>query len=72
MAGNALAKRKLAAIEHAKTLDTQTLIGCMAVSYPVLQVAIADTVTRAVLISELVSLSVADGTAVVLPRGLHV
>ena len=71
-AGDAPAKRKLTAIERAKTLDTRTLVGRMSLSYPVLRAAATDTVTRALLISELVSLSVADGTAVVLPRGLRV
>ena len=59
-------------MERAKTLDTRTLVGRMSLSYPVLRAATTDTVTRALLISELVSLSVADGTAVVLPRGLRV
>ena len=59
-------------MERAKTLDTRTLVGQMSLSYPVLRAAATDTVTRALLISELVSLSVADGTAVVLPRGLRV
>ena len=53
-------------------LDTRTLVGRMSLSYPVLRAAATDTVMRALLISELVSLSVADGTAVVLPRGLCV
>ena len=53
-------------------LDTRTLVGRISLSYPVLRVATTDTVTRALLISELVLLSVADGMAVVLPRGLRV
>ena len=53
-------------------LDTRTLVGRMSLSYPGLCAAATDTVTRVLLISELVLLSVADGTAVVLPRGLRV
>ena len=59
-------------MERAKTLDTRTLVGRMSLSYPVLLAAATDTVTRALLISELVLLSVADGTAVMLPCGLRV
>ena len=53
-------------------LDTRMLVGCMSLSYPIIHAAAMDTVTRALLISELVLLSVADGTAVVLPHGLCV
>ena len=68
--GGAPAKRKLTAIQWAKTLDTWTLVCCMSLSYPVLRAAATDTVTRALLISELLSLSVANGTTVVLLWGL--
>ena len=70
--GNAYAKCKLTAVEQAKMLDTRTLVGCMLLSYPVLRAAAMDTVTRALLISELVSLSVANDMAVMLLGGLCV
>ena len=59
-------------MERAKTLDTRMLVGRMSLSYPVLRAAMTDTVTHALLISELVLLNVADGMAVVLPHGLCV
>ena len=70
VSGNALAKHKLTMIKHAKTMDTQTLVGCMSLYYPVLRAATMHTVTHALFVLELVSLNVANGTAVVLPWGL--
>lgn len=71
-ADNTPAKHKLTAVKRAKTLDTRTLVGCMSFSYPLLRATATDTFTHDLLILVLVSLSVADGTAVVLPWGLKV
>ena len=42
--GDAPPKYKLTTIKWAKTIDTQTLIGCISLSYPVLWAAATDTV----------------------------
>ena len=57
-------------VEKVLGTNVRTLAARASIAYPVLRVAAADPALRAMLIAELVSLSLEDGGGVVLPMGL--
>lgn len=62
---------KLNPVEKVLGTDVRTLAARASIAYPVLRAAAADPALRAMLIAELVSLSLEDGGGVVLPMGLR-
>lgn len=64
-------KKKVNPIDKAKSTDVRTMVARLSLSYPVLRAAAHDPALRAMLLSELVSLSMEDGGGVVLPVGLR-
>ena len=69
--GEANPKPKPNPVEKALNTDVRTLVAKASLAYPVLRAAAADPALRAMMISELVSLSLEDGGGVVLPVGLR-
>ena len=64
-------KPKLNPVEKALNTDVRTLVAKASLAYPVLRAAVADPALQAMMIAELVSLSLEDGGGVVLPVGLR-
>ena len=69
--GKAQAKPKPNAVEKALSMYACTLVVQASLAYPVLWAAATDSALRAMMIVELVLLSLEDGGGVVLPMGLH-